>query len=80
MTEDEAENKVCPMSFNTPHQEDILSCAASHCACWRWDKVTVTNGLPPGNATTMVIGGVPANVRTVDSDTNGRCGLINAST
>lgn len=34
MTEDEAKQKNCPMSFNTPVQADILPCCASMCACW----------------------------------------------
>ena len=38
MTEDEAKQKSCPMSFNTPNQADILPCAASMCACWVRDN------------------------------------------
>ena len=37
MTEDEAKTKHCPMSFNTPNQEDLILCLASGCMMWRWD-------------------------------------------
>ena len=63
MTEEDARNKVCPMSFNTPHQEDILPCAASNCACWVWDNGKIdTQGKVSGE-------------RVLKNE--GHCGLIN---
>jgi len=38
MTKEEAKNKWCPMSFNTPDQKDLLPCSASQCAWWAWEE------------------------------------------
>ena len=46
MTEEEAKDKWCPMSFNTPDQKDLLPCCASQCACWVWDTRDAVSGKP----------------------------------
>jgi len=52
MTEDDAKGKFCPMSFNTPDQDDLLTCCASRCACWVQtdNEYEPTDGRTPGRS------------------------------
>jgi hypothetical protein len=75
MTEAEMKTKLCPKTYDSKRECFRLKCFGSECAWWVWDKKTVTEPLPPGYSATWVIGGVPANIKTVYSETDGHCRL-----